>query len=60
MTALQEHLTQARDCAQFAASDLRSARTIAAPQLAGDLLAAMLASEQLIDRLDNLLATTED
>ena len=60
MTALQEHLTQARDGAQFATSDLRSALTTAAPQLAADLLAALLDAEGLVARLETLLATTED
>ena len=55
MTALQEHLTQSRDCAQFVTSDLRAAKTIATPQLAADLLAALLDAEGLVARLENLL-----
>ncbi len=55
MTALQEHLTKARDCAQFAAGDLRAARTIAAPQLAADLYAALMDADGLVARLETLL-----
>lgn len=55
MTVLQEHLTKARDCAQFVTSDLRSALTTAAPQLADDLRFALMDAEGLVARLENLL-----